>query len=117
MEEFIHFEQEDTDMVDQGTVLEKSAKGKDPIIDTTPLISPKKEKGSPSSELPPAVQKALETIKTDLAEEMRDEIDELRVDLETGFNAAITASEENTRKQMNDMMATLLKAIQDIKKP
>ncbi|KAK2428609.1 hypothetical protein QL285_027119 [Trifolium repens] len=117
MEEFIHFEQEDTDMVDQGTVLEKSAKGKDPIVDTTPPISPKKEKSSPSSELPPAVQKALETIKSDLAEEMRDEIDELRVDLETGFNASITASEENTRKQMNDMMATLLKAIQDIKKP
>ncbi|KAK2404844.1 hypothetical protein QL285_054149 [Trifolium repens] len=117
MQEFILFEQGDTEMVDQCHVIEASDRGKKPIVDTTPPISPKKEKGSPSAELPPAVQKALETIKSDLAEEMRDEIDELRVDLETGFQASITASEENTRKQMNDMMATLLKAIQDIKKP
>ncbi|KAK2427634.1 hypothetical protein QL285_026201 [Trifolium repens] len=117
MQEFILFEQEDTDMADQSPVIESSDKGKKVIVDTTPPISPKKEKGSPSSSIPPAVQKALDSIRTDLAEEMRDEIDELRVDLETGFNASITASEENTRKRMDDMMATLLKAIQDIKKP
>jgi hypothetical protein len=48
---------------------------------------------------------------------MRDEIDVLRVDLESGITASITASEENTRQRMDEMMATLLKAIQDIKKP
>ncbi|KAK2422860.1 hypothetical protein QL285_033358 [Trifolium repens] len=113
LQEFIQFEQEDTDMVDQSPVIEKSVKGKDPIVDTTPPISPKKEKGSPSSEIPPAVQKALENIRTELAEDIRDEIDELRAD----FRADITTSEENTRKKMDEMMATLLKAIQDIKKP
>ncbi|KAK2396045.1 hypothetical protein QL285_057719 [Trifolium repens] len=113
MQEFIQFEQEDTDMVDQSPVIEKSVKGKDPIVDTTPPVSPKKEKGSPSSRIPPAVKQALETIRTELTEDIRDEIDELRAD----FRADITASEENTRKRMDEMMATLLKAIQDIKKP
>ncbi|KAK2356795.1 hypothetical protein QL285_094119 [Trifolium repens] len=116
-QEFIQFEQEDTDMIDQSPVIEKSVKSKDPIVDTTPPISPKKEKGSPSSGIPPAVQEALENIRTELAENIREdfrgEIDELRAD----FKADITASEENTRKRMDDMMATLLKAIQDIKKP
>ncbi|KAK2368052.1 hypothetical protein QL285_081281 [Trifolium repens] len=116
-QEFIQFEQEDTDMIDQSPVIEKSVKSKDPIVDTTPPISPKKEKGSPSSGIPPAVQEALENIRTELAEDIREdfrgEIDELRAD----FKADITASEENTRKRMDDMMATLLKAIQDIKKP
>ncbi|KAK2450006.1 hypothetical protein QL285_009147 [Trifolium repens] len=113
MQEFIQFEQEDTDMVNQSPVIEKSVKGKDPIVDTTPPVSPKKEKGSPSSGIPPAVKQALETIRTELTEDIRDEIDELRAD----FRADITASEENTRKRMDEMMATLLKAIQDIKKP
>ncbi|WJX56200.1 hypothetical protein P8452_41879 [Trifolium repens] len=117
MQEFILFEQEDTDMVDQSPVIESSNKGKKPIVDTTPPISPKKEKGSPSSVIPPAVQKALDSIRTDLAkdirEEVRNEIDELRADV----RADIVASEENTRKRMDDMMAALLKAIQDIKKP
>jgi hypothetical protein len=117
MREFIQFEQEDTDMDDQSPVAEISVKGKEPIVDTTPPVSPKKEKGSPSSGMPPAVQQALETIITELAEDIREdfrgEIDELRAD----FKADITASEENTRKRMDDMMATLLKAIQDIKKP
>jgi hypothetical protein len=48
---------------------------------------------------------------------MRDEIDVLRVDLESGITASITASEAATRQRMDDMMAALLKAIHDIKKP
>ncbi|KAK2456539.1 hypothetical protein QL285_003898 [Trifolium repens] len=97
--------EEDTDM----TIDEKSAKGKDPIVDTTPHISPKKEKGSPSSEIPPAVQDALDNIRTELT----NEIDELRVDVRTDVNAAV----ESVHKRMDDMMLTLLKAIADVKKP
>ncbi|KAK2430278.1 NADH:ubiquinone reductase (H(+)-translocating) [Trifolium repens] len=130
MEEFILFQQADTVMTDQATVVpEPSVKGKEPIVAITPPISPKKEEGSSSSSIPPAVQKALESIRTELAadiredirEDIRDEIDELRIDLRTDiredFRADIAASEENTKKRMDEMMATLLKAIQDIKKP
>ncbi|KAK2444456.1 hypothetical protein QL285_015482 [Trifolium repens] len=97
--------EEDTDM----TINEKSAKGKDPIVDTTPPISPKKEKGSPSFEIPPAVQDALDNIRIELT----NEIDELRVDVRTDVNAAV----ESVHKRMDDMMLTLLKAIADVKKP
>ncbi|KAK2456882.1 hypothetical protein QL285_004209 [Trifolium repens] len=126
MQEFITvFEQGDTVMADQSPIIEESDKGKKAIVDTTPPISPKKEKGSPSSNIDPAVQKELDSIRTDLAEEIRNEIDELRIDLRTDlradlradFRADITASEENTRRKMDEMMATLLQAIKDIKKP
>ncbi|KAK2429322.1 hypothetical protein QL285_027772 [Trifolium repens] len=126
MQEFITvFEQGDTFMADQSPIIEESDKGKKAIVDTTPPISPKKEKGSPSSSIDPAVQKELDSIRTDLAEEIRNEIDELRIDLRTDlradlradFRADITASEENTRRKMDEMMATLLQAIKDIKKP
>ncbi|KAK2427726.1 hypothetical protein QL285_026288 [Trifolium repens] len=130
MQEFITvFEQGDTVMADQTPIIEESDRGKKAIVDTTPPISPKKEKGSPSSSIPPGVQKALDSIRTELAEDIkediRDEIDELRIDLRTDlradlradFRADITASEENTRRKMDEMMATLLQAIKDIKKP
>ncbi|KAK2444432.1 hypothetical protein QL285_015459 [Trifolium repens] len=126
MQEFITvFEQGDTVMADQSPIIEESDKGKKAIVDITPPISPKKEKGSPSSNIDPAVQKELDSIRTDLAEEIRNEIDELRIDLRTDlradlradFRADITASEENTRRKMDEMMATLLQAIKDIKKP
>ncbi|WJX13325.1 NADH:ubiquinone reductase (H(+)-translocating) [Trifolium repens] len=123
--ELIQPEQENIDMVDQSPVTENSNKGKTVVVDKTPPASPKIEKGSPSSEIPPAVQKALDSIRTELAEDIKDEIDELRVDLKTDlradlradFRADITASEENTRQRMDAMMETLLKAIADIKKP
>ena len=119
--ELIQPEQENIDMVDQSLVTENSNKGKTVVVDKTPPASPKIEKGSPSSEIPPAIQKALDSIRTELAEDIKDEIDELRVDLRTDlradFRADITASEENTRQRMDAMMETLLKAIADIKKP
>ncbi|KAK2351859.1 hypothetical protein QL285_096874 [Trifolium repens] len=121
MLELIQPEQEDVDMVDQSPVIENSDKGKTVVVDKTPPASPKFEKGSPSSEIPPAIQKALDSIRTELAEDIKDEIDEHRVDLRTDlradFRADITASEENTRQRMDAMMETLLKAIADIKKP
>ncbi|KAK2418626.1 hypothetical protein QL285_040803 [Trifolium repens] len=121
MLELLQQEQEDADMVDESPVAETSGKGKEPIVDKTPPASPKIEKGSASSEIPPAVQKALNSIRTELAEDIKDEIDELRIDLRTDLRADlradITASEENTRQRMDAMMETLLKAIAEIKKP
>ncbi|KAK2397600.1 hypothetical protein QL285_059159 [Trifolium repens] len=105
------------EMPDQNQVGEASDKGKDPIIDTTPPASPKFEPGSPSTPIPPAVQSALDNIKSELAEDIKDEIDILRIDLRSDLTSAIAASEEATHRRMDAMMQTLLKAISDIKKP
>ncbi|KAK2450665.1 hypothetical protein QL285_009777 [Trifolium repens] len=103
--DLIHHEQEDIEMLDQSLVVDTSDKGKTAIVDKTPPASPKLEKGSPSSDIPPAVQRALDTIRTELAEDIKDEIDELRVDLRADlradFKADITASEEATRQRMD----------------
>ncbi|KAK2444738.1 hypothetical protein QL285_015742 [Trifolium repens] len=121
MLELLQHEQEDADMVDKSPMAEVSGKGKEPIVDQTPPASPKIEKGSASSEIPPAVQQALDSIRTELAEDIKNEIDELRIDLRTDLRADlradITASEINTRQRMDAMMETLLKAIAEIKKP
>ncbi|KAK2409814.1 hypothetical protein QL285_045216 [Trifolium repens] len=121
MLELLQHEQEDADMVDKSPMAEVSGKGKEPIVDQTPPASPKTEKGSASSEIPPAVQQALDSIRTELAEDIKNEIDELRIDLRTdlraNLRADITASENNTRQRMDAMMETLLKAIAEIKKP
>ncbi|KAK2390874.1 hypothetical protein QL285_064384 [Trifolium repens] len=108
---------EDIEMPDQNQVGEASDKGKTPIIDTTPPASPKFEPGSPSTPIPPAVQSALDNIKSELAEDIKDEIDVLRIDLRSDLTSAIAASEEATHRRMDTMMQTLLKAISDIKKP
>ncbi|KAK2369083.1 hypothetical protein QL285_082236 [Trifolium repens] len=108
---------EDIEMADQNQVGEASDKGKVPIIDKTPPASPKLEPGSPSTPIPPTVQMALDNIRTELAEEIKDEIDVLRIDLRSDLTSAIAASEEGTHKRMDAMMQTLLKAISDIKKP
>ncbi|KAK2448992.1 hypothetical protein QL285_008231 [Trifolium repens] len=97
---------EDTDM----DINEDSDKGKKPIIVPTPSHSPMKiDIASTSSAIPPAVQDALDNLRT----EMANEIDELRVDVRTDMNAAV----ETVHKRMDDMMLTLLKAIADVKKP
>ncbi|KAK2369189.1 hypothetical protein QL285_082338 [Trifolium repens] len=95
---------EDTD------INEDSDKGKKPIFVPTPSHSPMKiDIASTSSAIPPAVQDALDNLRTDMA----NEIDELRVDVRTDVNAAV----ESVHKRMDDMMLTLLKAIADVKKP
>jgi hypothetical protein len=104
-------------MTDQNHNEDRSDKGKDPIIDTTPPPSPKVEPGSTSGVITPAVQQALDKIQTELVAEMRDEIDVLRVDLRSDITTSITASEEATHKKMDAMMQMLLNAIADIKKP
>ena len=98
--------EEDTDM----DINEDTDKGKKPILEPTPPHSPMKiDIASTSSAIPPAIQDALDNIRT----EMANEIDELRVDVRTDMNAAV----ETVHKRMDDMMLTLLKAIADVKKP
>ncbi|KAK2443755.1 hypothetical protein QL285_014831 [Trifolium repens] len=98
--------EEDTDM----DINEDTDKGKKPIIEPTPPHSPMKiDIASTSSAIPPTVQDALNSIRTELA----NEIDELRVDMRTDVNSAV----ETVHKRMDDMMLTLLKAIADVKKP
>jgi hypothetical protein len=104
-------------MTGQNQNEDRSDKGKDPIIDTTPPPSPKVEPGSTSGVITLAVQQALDKILNEPVAEMRDEIDVLRVDLKSDITTSITASEEATHKKMDAMMQMLLNAIADIKKP
>ncbi|KAK2362174.1 hypothetical protein QL285_087259 [Trifolium repens] len=108
--------EQDVAMLDQNLIREDtdinedSDKGKKPIFFPTPSHSPMKiDIASTSSAIPPAVQDALDNLRTDMA----NEIDELRVDVRTDVNAAV----ESVHKRMDDMMLTLLKAIADVKKP
>ncbi|KAK2400932.1 hypothetical protein QL285_050577 [Trifolium repens] len=108
--------EQDVAMLDQNLIREDtdinegSDKGKKPIFVTTPSHSPMKiDIASTSSAIPPAVQDALDNLRTDMV----NEIDELRVDVRTDVNAAV----ESVHKRMDDMMLTLLKAIADVKKP
>ncbi|KAK2404116.1 hypothetical protein QL285_053491 [Trifolium repens] len=108
--------EQDVAMLDQNLIREDtdinedSDKGKKPIFVPTPSHSPMKiDIASTSSAIPPAVQNALDNLRTDMA----NEIDELRVDVRTDVNAAV----ESVHKRMDDMMLTLLKAIADVKKP
>ncbi|KAK2399998.1 hypothetical protein QL285_049740 [Trifolium repens] len=108
--------EQDVTMLDQNLIREDtdinedSDKGKKPIFVPTPSHSPMKiDIASTSSTIPPAVQDALDNLRTELT----NEIDELRVDVRTDVNAAV----ESVHKRMDDMMLTLLKAIADVKKP
>ncbi|KAK2376331.1 hypothetical protein QL285_077131 [Trifolium repens] len=108
--------EQDVAMLDQNLIREDtdinedSDKGKKPIFVPTPSHSPMKiDIASTSSAIPPAVQDALDNLRTDMA----NEIDELRVDMRNDVNSAV----ETVHKRMNDMMLTLLKAIADVKKP
>ncbi|KAK2428642.1 hypothetical protein QL285_027145 [Trifolium repens] len=108
--------EQDVAMLDQNLIREDtdinedSDKGKKPIFVPTPSHSPMKiDIASTSSTIPPAVQDALDNLRTDMA----NEIDELRVDMRNDVNSAV----ETVHKRMDDMMLTLLKAIADVKKP
>ncbi|KAK2377054.1 hypothetical protein QL285_077781 [Trifolium repens] len=108
--------EQDVAMLDQNLIREDtdinedSDKGKKPIFVPTPSHSPIKiDIASTSSAIPPAVQDALDNLRTDMA----NEIDELRVDMHNDVNSAV----ETVHKRMDDMMLTLLKAIADVKKP
>ncbi|KAK2363402.1 hypothetical protein QL285_088391 [Trifolium repens] len=110
--------EQDVAMLDQNQIEEDNEmdidedtdKGKKPIIEPIPPLSPIKiDIASTSSAIPPTVQDALDSIRTELA----NEIDELRVDMRNDVNSAV----ETVHKRMDDMMLTLLKAIANVKKP
>jgi hypothetical protein len=109
-EDFEMFDQDQIDETSEKGIGEDSDKGKKPIVVATPPSSPiKTDMPSTSSLIPPAVQAALDNIRTELT----NEIDELRVDMRNDVNSAV----ETVHKRMDDMMLTLLKAITDVKKP
>ncbi|KAK2436351.1 hypothetical protein QL285_021350 [Trifolium repens] len=109
-EDFEMFDQDQIDETSEKDVGEDSDKGKKPIVMATPPSSPiKTDMPSNSSLIPPAVQAALDNIRTELT----NEIDELRVDMRNDVNSAV----ETVHKRMDDMMLTLMKAIADVKKP
>ncbi|KAK2352189.1 hypothetical protein QL285_096503 [Trifolium repens] len=101
---------EDTIRTQQDLSEPASDKGKATMVDTTPPNSPiRLIIGSPSSTIPPAVQRALDEMK----EELRNEIDELRADMRTDMNA----SSEATHKKIDEMMLFLQKLASQLPKP
>jgi hypothetical protein len=97
---------EDHAMVDQNLEENSADKGKAPIVDTTPPRSPPRlVQGSPLSAIPPVIQLALEEIKNDLREELRNEMDEFWADIREDMNR----SGEATHKKIDVMMELLLK--------
>jgi vacuolar-type H+-ATPase subunit H len=110
---------EDTIMVDQETVEPASDKGKDIVVDSTPPSSPVRiiqDSGSPSSAIPPAVQVALDEMKT----EMKNEISEIKADMKTEISdmkADMNASGEATNKKIDEMMVFLQELARRLPKP
>ncbi|KAK2375963.1 hypothetical protein QL285_076809 [Trifolium repens] len=100
---------EDVVMQDQNLSESDSDKGKAPIVASTPPRSPPVLiQGSSSSAIPSVMQEALDVIKNDLREELRNEMDEFRADIREDMNR----SGEATNKKIDDMMVLLLKITQ-----
>jgi hypothetical protein len=110
---------EDTIMVDQETVEPASDKCKDVVVDSTHSTSPVRtirDSGSRSSVIPPAVQVALEEMKT----EMKNEISEIKADMKTEISemkADMNASGEATNKKIDEMMVFLQELARRLPKP
>jgi hypothetical protein len=108
-------------MHDQDLDEKTSDKGKNVIVDSTPPNSPVRLiTGSPSSAIPPAVQIALDEIKTEMKndiseikEEMKNEFDELRADIRADMNV----SGEATNKRIDEIMLLLQKLASQMNKP
>ncbi|KAK2380264.1 hypothetical protein QL285_067977 [Trifolium repens] len=101
--------EEDFVMADQNLSEPDSDKGKAPIVAPTPPRSPPVlVQGSSSSAIPLAMQEALDVIKNDLREELRNEMDEFRADIREDMNR----SGEATNKKIDAMMELLLKLTQ-----
>ncbi|KAK2368261.1 hypothetical protein QL285_081468 [Trifolium repens] len=107
-QEFIQLEKEDTVMNDQNLGESDSDKGKAPIVAQPVLVQ-----GSSSSAIPSVMQDALDVIKHDLREELRNEMDEFRADIREDLNR----SGEDTNKKIDAMMELLLKLTQQQSKP
>ncbi|KAK2450169.1 hypothetical protein QL285_009301 [Trifolium repens] len=105
---------EDIVMNDQNLSEPDSDKGKDPIVASSPPRSPPVlVQGSSSSAIPSVMQEALNVIKHDLREELRNEMDEFRADIREDMNR----SGEATNKKIDAMMELLLKLTQQQPKP
>ncbi|KAK2354921.1 hypothetical protein QL285_092383 [Trifolium repens] len=105
---------EDIVMNDQNLSEPDSDKGKAPIVASSPPRSPLVlVQGSSSSAIPSVMQEALDVIKNDLREELRNEMDEFRVDIREDLNR----SGEATNKKIDAMMELLLKLTQQQPKP
>ncbi|KAK2382314.1 hypothetical protein QL285_069859 [Trifolium repens] len=101
-------------MNDQNLSEPDSDKGKAPIVASSPPRSPPVlVQGSSSSAIPPVMQEALDVIKHDLREELRNEMDEFRADIREDMNR----SGEATNKKIDAMMELLLKLTQQQPKP
>ncbi|KAK2420893.1 hypothetical protein QL285_031579 [Trifolium repens] len=100
---------EDTVMNDQNLSEPDSDKGKAPIVASSPPRSPPVlVQGSSSSAIPSVMQEALDVIKHDIREELRNEMDEFRADIREDMNR----SGEATNKKIDAMMELLLKLTQ-----
>ncbi|KAK2381442.1 hypothetical protein QL285_069039 [Trifolium repens] len=105
---------EDIVMNDQNLSEPDSDKGKAPIVAPSPPRSPPVPvQGSSSSVIPSVMQEALDVIKHDLREELRNEMDEFRADIREDMNR----SGEATNKKIDAMMELLLKLTQQQPKP
>ncbi|KAK2437062.1 hypothetical protein QL285_021999 [Trifolium repens] len=105
---------EDFVMNDQNLSEPDSDKGKAPIVASSPPRSPPVlVQGSSSSAIPSVIQEALDVIKHDLREELRNEMDEFRADIREDMNR----SGEATNKKIDAMMELLLKLTQQQPKP
>ncbi|KAK2374269.1 hypothetical protein QL285_075244 [Trifolium repens] len=105
---------EDIVMNDQNLSEPDSDKGKAPIVASSPPRSaPVLVQGSSSSAIPSVMQEAMDVIKNDLREELRNEMDEFRADIREDMNR----SGEATNKKIDAMMELLLKLTQQQPKP
>ncbi|WJX72781.1 NADH:ubiquinone reductase (H(+)-translocating) [Trifolium repens] len=105
---------EDFVMNDQNLSEPDSDKGKASIVASSPPRSPPVlVQGSSSSAIPSVMQEALDVIKNDLRDELRNEMDEFRADIREDMNR----SGEATNKKIDAMMELLLKLTQQQPKP
>jgi hypothetical protein len=114
---------EDTIMHDQALDEQASNRGKHIVVDTTPPNSPVRlcrDSGSPSCAIPPAVEIALDEMKSEMKnelseikEDMKNEMDELRADMRTDMNA----STEATNKKLDEVMEFLKNLASQMQKP
>ena len=108
---------EDTIMMDLETNEPGFDKGKDIVVDTTPPSSPVRFiTGSPSSAVPPAVQIALDEMKTEVKNDISEVKEEVKNDI-SDLRADMNASGEATNKKIDEMMAFLYKIASQLPKP
>ncbi|KAK2429538.1 hypothetical protein QL285_027967 [Trifolium repens] len=108
---------EDTIMTEQDITEPASNKGKAVVVDTTPPSSPVKLiAGSPSSAIPPAVQIALDEMKTEVKNDISEVKEEVKNDI-SDLRADMNASGEATNKKIDEMMAFLYKIASQLPKP